>query len=157
MLIISLADIKLRTILWVSTSFLIISSFLQRFFYRRDIFSSKDFSWWLGKLLLTSLFKYSEKESFFCLRGLIHNFTDFFNSQILRCNFWKLSSVLETDIEVRWFSMMGVRTSLGISVSSVVNCWAIADISFVISIASDDFSELPKALFMMSSNRLLMR
>ena len=32
------ADIMLRTVLWVSTSFLIISSFVQRFCFRRYIF-----------------------------------------------------------------------------------------------------------------------
>ena len=62
------ADIVLRTVFWVSTIFMIISSFVQRFFFRREIFSSKDFSSWLGRLLLTSLFKYSEKESIFLFK-----------------------------------------------------------------------------------------
>ena len=62
------ADIMLRTVLWVSTSFLIISSFVQRFFFRTDIFSSKDFSRWVGRLLLTCLFKSSEKESIFLFK-----------------------------------------------------------------------------------------
>ena len=73
MLLLDFSGTVLRTVLWVSTSFLIISSFVQKFFFRRDIFSSKNFSCCLGRLLLTSLFKYLEKESIFSSRGPIHN------------------------------------------------------------------------------------
>ena len=62
------ADIVLRTVFWVSTSFLIISSFMQRLFFRRDIFSSKNFSFWLGRLLLTSLFEIFRKRIHFSIQ-----------------------------------------------------------------------------------------
>ena len=92
----------LRTVLWVSTSFLILSSLVERLFFRRDIFSTKDFSCWIGGLLLTSLFKFQKKNPVFYSRGLIHN------SQI-----WKLLSMLDIDIELRWISVMGAWISLG--------------------------------------------
>ena len=57
------ADLLLRTLQCVSTSYMIISSFVQRFFFRRGLFSSSDFSYWLCRILLTGLFKYSENES----------------------------------------------------------------------------------------------
>ena len=60
--------VVVRTVFWVSTSFLINSSFVQRFFFRREILFSKDFSCWLGGLLLISLFNYSEKESVFLFK-----------------------------------------------------------------------------------------
>ena len=58
---------------------------------------------------------------------------------------------------------MGVWMSLGIgiSVSSDVNCWTIVDVSFVwravILVSSDVLSQLPRALFMISSNKILMK
>ena len=73
--------------------------------------------------------------------------------------FWKLSSVLEPDIEVRWFLVMGVWISLEIeiTISSDVNCCIIVGISFlrhdVILVTSDDFSKLPRALLVMSSKK----
>ena len=59
--------------------------------------------------------------------------------------------------------MVGVWMSLGIgiSVSSDVNCWTIVDISFVwrvlLLVSSDDLSKLPRALFMLSSSKILMK
>ena len=73
------ADIVLRTVFWVSTSFLIVSSFVQRLYFKRKIFS-KDFSCWLGTLPLTSLLKYSEKESIFFFKRANSEFTNLFNS-----------------------------------------------------------------------------
>ena len=50
---------------------------------------------------------------------------------------------------------------IGISVSSDMNCWTIVDISFmwqvVILVSSDDLSKLPRALFMMSFNKFLIK
>ena len=66
-------------------------------------------------------------------------------------------------MEARWFFVMGVWMSLGfgISVSSDVNCWTIVDISFVwqvvILVSSDDLSKLPRAFFMMLSNKFVMK
>lgn len=73
--------------------------------------------------------------------------------------FWKLSSVLEPDIEVRWFLVMGVwiLLEIEITISSDVNCCIIVGISFlrhaVILVTSDDFSKLPRALLVMSSKK----
>ena len=59
------ALLKQYHVFCVSTSFLIISFFVQRFFFRKDIISSKVLSWGLGRLLSTSLFKVLEKKSIF--------------------------------------------------------------------------------------------
>ena len=78
------ANIALWTVLWVSTSVLTFSSFVQRFFFIRDICSSKYFSFRLSWLL--NLFKiFREIINFFYSRGLINN------SQIyLPHKFWVL-------------------------------------------------------------------
>ena len=67
-LLLYFVDIVLKIVLWFLMSFLISSSFVQSFFFRRDIFSFKDFSCWFGKLRLTSLSKYPEKESLFLFK-----------------------------------------------------------------------------------------
>ena len=119
------ADIVLKTVIWVWTSFLIISSFVQRFFFRKDIFSSKDFSCWLGRLLLTSLFKYLEKRNpFVYSRGPIHDSQIYLIRKFWALLFLKLSSMLEADIEVRRFSVIGVWMSLVIGIS--VPIWIVA-------------------------------
>ena len=74
------ANLVLRTVFRVSTSFLIILFFVQRFFFRRDIFSSEDFFCWLDRLLLTSLLKHSEKKSIFLFKRANPEFTVLFNS-----------------------------------------------------------------------------
>ena len=74
--LVDFSNIVSKTVLWVPTSSLIISSFVQRFcFFGTDIFFLvKGFSCWFVRLLLTSLLKYSKKESFiFCSRGIITN------------------------------------------------------------------------------------
>ena len=94
--------------------------------------------------------------------GLIHNLQTYFTHKFWALIFENSSSMLDIDIEVRWFSVMGVWISLGIviTVSSNVNCWTVVDISFVwhvILVSSDGFSELPRALFMMSSYKFLIK
>ena len=138
--------------------------FSTKVFFRRDVFSSKDFSCWLGRLLLRSLLKYSEKESiFFYLRGLIQN-----SQTHLTHRFWALI-FLKTLINAsgRYRCTMIFRDG-GTNVirnwhqcimrCADVNCWTIVDISYVwrvvILVSSDDFSKLPKALYIMLSNFL---
>ena len=150
------ADIVLRTVFWVSTSFLINSSFVQRFFFIRDIY-------FLPRIFLAGLLGYcwqvywniQKKNQFFYLRGLIQN-SQIYLTHKFSALIFKNSSMLETDKETRWFSVMGVWIPLviGIIVSSDVSCWPIVDISFVlhvvISVSSDNLSKLPMTNFLWS-------
>ena len=68
---------------------------------------------------------------------------------------------MEAHIEAWSFFVMGVCMSfaIGVSVSSDVDCWTNVDLLWgvVILISSDDLSKLHRALFMMSSNKILMK